>query len=392
MPNRLEAQTQLQLPAPRLGEVSMNPVERAWRIAHDFTSALPRAQLALVASGDWNPLSPRGFRQLGEVIFDELALTSIAASATRRPTLQRTADSCVAAAEELSGLGVKGAHQDPEPLRVKGLRRRRFGPQEFEELTFEHRPSLPPSLQAEGLGGPATAVVHLCRIDDSPRPWLVWVHGANQGQPLDLLISRARRLQNELGMNVALPVQPGCGVRRNAWPPYPTFDPVANVAGVMRAVSEVRSILRWLRPQSTAIAISGLSMGSPVAALVSHLEQVDGVAVFTPILGPNATIAQHLGRWGLPMRVTRELLQSDAACDLANVIDYLSVAPSAPPDRRLIVGALHDRMAMREPALALHQRWGGQLYWHDGGHVGHIFSSGVRKITEQFLRAVAADR
>jgi len=43
---------------------------------------------------------------------------------------------------------------------------------------------------------------------------------------------------------------------------------------------------------------------------------------------------------------------------------------------------------MREPALALHERWGGQLYWHDGSHVGHIFSSGVRKATEHFLRGV----
>jgi hypothetical protein len=109
LPNRHEGQTQLQLPAARLGEVSMNLVERAWRITHDFTSALPRAQLALVASGDWNPLSPQGFRQLGEVVVDELALTGITASSTRRPTLQRTVDSCGGAAEELSRLGVKGA-------------------------------------------------------------------------------------------------------------------------------------------------------------------------------------------------------------------------------------------------------------------------------------------
>src|SRR6476659_8294892 len=108
----------------------MNAVERAWRIAHDFTSALPRAQLALGACGEWNPLSPRGFRQLGEVIIDELALTGIATSSTRRPTLRRTLDSCATAAEELAGLGVDGAHADPEPLRVKSLRRRRFGPQD----------------------------------------------------------------------------------------------------------------------------------------------------------------------------------------------------------------------------------------------------------------------
>ena len=72
------------------------------------------------------------------------------------------------------------------------------------------------------------------------------------------------------------------------------MDPLANVAGMMRVVSEVRALVRWLRPQSTAVAVSGVSMGSPVAALVSHLEEVDGVAVYTPILGLNAMIAQHL--------------------------------------------------------------------------------------------------
>ena len=66
---------------------------------------------------------------------------------------------------------------------------------------------------------------------------MVWVHGAGQGKPIDPLLSRARRLQNELGVNIALPVQPGCGVRRDAWPPYPTMDPLANVAGVIRALS-----------------------------------------------------------------------------------------------------------------------------------------------------------
>src|SRR5690606_9911410 len=132
-------------------------------------------------------------------------------------------------------------------------------------------------------------------VTDERRPWLVWVHGAGQGQPVDLLFSRARRLQEELGFNVALPVQPGCGVRRGRWPEYPSMDPLANVAGMMRAVSEVRALVRWLRPQAASIAVAGVSMGSPVAGLVSHLEPVDAVAVYTPISGLNGMIAAHLG-------------------------------------------------------------------------------------------------
>src|SRR5271166_5495305 len=129
--------------------------------------------------------------------------------------------------------------------------------------------------------------------------------------------------------------------------------------------------------------------GHPVAALVSHLErQVDAVGLYTPILGLNAMIARHLGRWGSSRDGYRELLQSSEVSRLTSVIDPLAVDPAPAPQRRLIVGAWHDRMAMREPATALHERWRGQLYWYDGSHVGHLFSRRVQRVTEEFLQGV----
>ncbi|EUA75277.1 hypothetical protein I553_3169 [Mycobacterium xenopi 4042] len=50
-------------------------------------------------------------------------------------------------------------------------------------------------------------------------------------------------------------------------------------------------------------------------------------------------------------------MSSPVVAALTSVIDPLRVEPVPPPQRRLIVGAWHDRMAMREPALALQQRW-----------------------------------
>ncbi|MEO3757081.1 alpha/beta hydrolase [Mycobacterium sp. B14F4] len=365
----------------------MRPAERAWRIGRDFAGVIPRAHAAVTSSQGWNPLSARDARQFGEVVLDELALTGFTLTAPP-PKVERSAASCADAADELSGLGVAGVHREPDPLQVKTLRRRRFGRQRYEQMTFEHNPHLPESLRA--FGGPATAVVHLCRQGDDRRPWLVWVHGAGQGQPIDLLFSRARRLQEELGLNIALPVQPGCGVRGGAWPAYPNMDPLNNVAGMLRVVSEVRAVVRWLRPQTTAIAVSGVSMGSPVAGMVSHLEAVDAVAVYTPIFGLNAMIATHLGRWGPSVRDTVELLRSDPVERVMAAVDYQSVEPTAPPGRRLIVGAWHDRMAMREPAQVLHDRWGGELHWHRGSHVGHLFAGGVQAASERFLRGVVA--
>ncbi|MGX9790583.1 alpha/beta fold hydrolase [Mycobacterium sp. MMS18-G62] len=364
----------------------MKTTERAWRIGSDVLGVLPRAHAALRSEG-WNPLSPSGLRLFGEVLMDEAALTGMTLTAPP-PKLERQEQACAAAAEELSELGV-GAHAEPEPLRVKAIRRQRFGHLMYERLTFDHDPLLPRSLTVEGLGGPATAAVHLCRQGDDRRPWLVWVHGAGQGQPMDLLFSRVRRIQSELGLNIALPVQPGHGVRRKAWPAYPNMDPLANVAGMMRAVSEVRAVVRWLQPQSTAIAISGVSMGSPVAALVSHLETVDAVAVYTPIFGLNAMIAQHLGRWGPSVRDVSDVLRSATVARLASPVDLLAAEPTPPPERRLIIGAWHDRMALREPALALHERWGGELFWHDGSHAGHLFSRRVQAVSERFLTGVS---
>lgn len=225
----------------------------------------------------------------------------------------------------------------------------------------------------------------MIRRDDGPRPWVVWVHGAGQGQPVDLLLSRAGRLHHQLGFNVALPIQPGHGFRRNAWPTYPDREPLANVAGMMRSVSEVRALVRWISPQAEGVAVSGVSMGSPVAALVSQLEKVDAVAVYTPILGLTAMIAHHLARGGPSSERFHPLLVSDDAAALSSVTDPLALEPTAPQHRRLIVGAMNDQMALSEPAIALHDRWGGQLYWRDGGHVGHIFSRRIQSVTEKFL-------
>jgi len=361
-------------------------------LARELGMVLPRTVAGLNESTGWAPASPRGVRQFGEVMLDELVLSGFSLLGGT-PAAVRAPSACDAAAEELALLGVDGAHADPQPLRMLTIRPQRVGRLAYERMTFEHDPALPKTLEADGLGGPARAVVHLCRHRDGPRPWLIWVHGAGQGGTEDLVLARIGRIHHKLGFNVAMPVQPGHGCRRREWPTYPDMDPLGNVGGMMRAVSEVRAVVKWARPQASAVVVAGISMGAPVAALVSHLErQVDAVALYTPILGLNAMIARHLGRRGSSRDGYRELLASPVVSKLTSVIDPLAVDPAPPPHRRLIVGAWHDRMAMREPAIALHERWAGQLYWYDGGHVGHVFSRRVHRVTERFLQGVVNER
>ena len=36
-------------------------------------------------------------------------------------------------------------------------------------------------------------------------------------------------------------------------------------------------------------------------------------------------------------------------------------------------------------AQRLHERWGGQVHWHPGGHIGHLMSGRVRGVVDDFL-------
>lgn len=359
-------------------------------VGRELGGLLPRSVATLRQDDSWKARSVSGLRQLGEVALDELVVTAMTLMAPP-PQLKTPVGTYQTVADELAALGFAGAYVEPDALQVRAIRRCRAGRLSYEQVTFEHDPHLPASLAGADVTGSATAVCNLVRHPGGPRPWLVWVHGAGQGGPSDFAVARIRRIHRELGYNIAMPIQPGHGVRAGIWPAYPDTDPLTNVAGMMRVVSEVRAVIRWIAPQATTIVLSGLSLGSAVAALAASLEdRVDAVAVYTPIRGLNVMIANHLHRWGAAAGDVGAMLTSDVVSDLTTLIDPVAVQPLAPPERRLIVGAWHDQMAMRAPASALHDQWGGELYWHDGGHVGHLFSGAVQAVTERFLRRVAS--
>src|ERR1700751_1825492 len=133
--------------------------------APELGMLLPRTVAGLNESTGWAPASPRGGRQFGEVMLDELVLSGFSllggSSAAMRPL-----NACSGAAEELSALGIDRAHAEPKALRATSIRPRRIAGLAYEVMTFEHDPRLPATLEAEGFGKPARAVVHLCRHHD----------------------------------------------------------------------------------------------------------------------------------------------------------------------------------------------------------------------------------
>ncbi len=223
----------------------------------------------------------------------------------------------------------------------------------------------------------------------SDRPWLVFVHGAEQGNEIDLRVFRAKHLHHDLGYDVAFPVLPHHGPRRDLGRSWPGFDLLDNVATMMRAVSDVRATIDWISREhpGAPVTVVGMSLGGPVAALTASLdERVSAVASIVPMLDAAGTIAHHTQRTGRRGRRLSELLRSDAVRECGSVIDPLTVLPHADVDRRLVIAALNDRMTSVQAAQRLHEHWGGHVAWHHGGHVGQVFARNVKDALDDFLR------
>src|SRR4051812_27221669 len=122
----------------------MSAATRALGVTREFgremALVVPRAVAGLNESTGWAGASPRGVRQFGEVFLDELVLSGFTLLGGDLGNRMRPLSACGAAAEELSALGIDGAHADPKPLRVTSIQRRRIAGLAYERMTFEHDP------------------------------------------------------------------------------------------------------------------------------------------------------------------------------------------------------------------------------------------------------------
>ena len=376
------------------GPTLRDRLETTWTRIWLFGSVLPRAISSSRAAGRrtedsgipaWN----LGAREFGETATDELfiAISALYREVPNLESVQASVDACAVAAKELEGFGVADAHREPPPLRILGLRRRRLGRRKYEHLEFESRPQLPQAMVDAGLAEAEVAHARILRHEGAPRPWVVFIHGAEQGRLDDLFAFRAVHLHEELGLNVAFPVLPQHGPRRDLGKAWPGFDLLGNIATMMRAVSDVRALIGWVATeQAPSITVVGMSLGGPVAALTAGLDdRVDAVCAMVPMLDAHATIAHHTERTGARGRKLAALLRAEPVRQLGAIVDPTDLEPHALPERRLVIAALNDRMTSVKAAQRLHERWKGSVHWHHGGHIGHLMSGQVKAELDAFL-------
>lgn len=274
-------------------------------------------------------------------------------------------------------------HDDPPAPSDPEIRPREFAGAAGEWMTFESEwephPLAPGRDRWLSYENNRTVHVGLLRHDDGPRPWLVLIHGAEMGRTkLDARMFRAEHLHRSLGVNVALPVLPRHGPRREdtgaVRGAFPSIEMAENIHGISQSVWDVRRTLTWIRTQeATAIGAFGFSLGGHVAAFLAGFEaDLDALVVSCPAVD----LVELFRRNTPPLAVGNDRL--DTLFERA-ALAHQPISPMSFPrviDRENIVmfGAFADRLS--DPVDQLPRLWHHwdqpELQVIDSGHVSYF--------------------
>ncbi len=218
--------------------------------------------------------------------------------------------------------------------------------------------------------------VRLLRHPGGPRPWLIAVHGQGMGRAGDHRMLRMRRVHEELGINVALPVLPLHGPRAQGFSPEQLFVsnvyPVNNVLGLAQAAWDLRRLLLWLRADqgAPAVGVLGLSLGSYACSLLATLE-ADLACVIALVPEPDLPGSLRAAEPAIQSRrALHRALYDDRADLVHSPIATLDRRCLVPHDRRYIVAGQADRIASPSGAAALWRHWDEpSILWRPRGHV-----------------------
>jgi hypothetical protein len=228
-----------------------------------------------------------------------------------------------------------------------------------------------------------TASAVVLRHADTPRPWVIAVHGFCMGFPfMDFQGLQASRIYGDLGMNVAMPVLPLHGPRRVtliSGEPLLSFELMNAVHGLTQAVWDIRRLIRWVRQQgATSISLYGVSLGAYTTSLLAGIEDgVDSVVAGIPVSDFPALFHRHSPRH-IQARAIEHKIMGGSAESVYRVVSPLAFTARVPRDHLFIFAGYGDRLATPEQAQRLWEHWDKpRISWYSGNHVGYLWSRQV---------------
>ncbi len=225
----------------------------------------------------------------------------------------------------------------------------------------------------------------------APRPWLICVHGYEMGVPrMEFGAFRARRLHDELGVNLAFPTLPLHGLRRTGrrnGGGYLGADFLDSVHAQAQALWDLRRLVAWIRSQSDEpIGVYGLSLGGYNAALLASLEPLAAVIAGVPAVDFHRLTERH----GAPLQIRAAEVRGlvhDHIRELFRVVSPLAMQPRVAHDRRAIFAGLADRIVPPDHPRDLWVHWDRpRIVWYPGGHVSFRRHPNVDRLIDDTLR------
>ena len=218
------------------------------------------------------------------------------------------------------------------------------------------------------------------RHGDGARPTLAVIHGFGASPYwLNSAFFSLPRLYGQ-GYDILLYLLPFHGVRQarlaafSGWGLFAHGFSHFNEA-IAHAVHDFRCFMEYLSGEgSSQIAVTGLSLGGYVAALLAAVDErpalvipnspvVDVPALARQWFPANLALAAGATLWGI------DLDEVEAAMAVHSPLTYPALIAH---DRRMIIGGMGDRLAPPEQTRRLWEHWDRpRLHWFPGSHVLH---------------------
>ncbi|MFN8599250.1 MAG: hypothetical protein U0842_02175 [Candidatus Binatia bacterium] len=290
----------------------------------------------------------------------------------------------------------EGYHRKPSALVPQTVARETVRGLPFEHLTFDsgYEPWDGEPGAERWMSYEANHVGHvrLFRHPGPPRPWLVCIPAYRMGHlQVDVAGFRAHWLHRDLGLNVAIPVQPFHGPRTipgtRGGDGYLCGDFVDTLHAQAQMLWDLRRLTAWLRQEhaAPAVGIYGVSLGAYTAAALASIEEgFDCVVIGIPAIDFVELLHSHI-----PPALLRgtELLGFpwERVATMLRVVSPLALQLRNDRTRCYLFGGLADTLTPPRQTLALWEHWGRpRLVQYRGGHVSFLVE---REVSDLLLEA-----
>jgi pimeloyl-ACP methyl ester carboxylesterase len=157
---------------------------------------------------------------------------------------------------------------------------------------------------------------------------------------------------------------------------------------ICQAVTDVRSMVNWLRKDYQVVGVIGASLGGIVTLCTAMVEDNLDMAI---ALVPPSSLGDIPEDTRLAPYVVKGIRQAGLEREDVQKILYVSSPANYPPDipvkNILIIAGMGDNFVPPDQPKKVWEAWGyPNIHWYPGGHILHFQKKKAMRMEEEFLK------